>query len=335
MIQERVRWGLLGTARINQKLMPAIRKTERSELAAVASRSQDRAERYASERGIPLAYGTYADLLADSQVDAVYIPLPNSLHVEWSIKAAQAGKHVLCEKPMALTPEDVDRMRDAARANGVVLQEAFMYRFHPQTHHVQELVNQGAIGDVRTVRASFTFTLARPEDVRFDPELGGGALWDVGCYPVSFTRAVLDADPVEVFGWQVLSASGVDLTFTGEMRFASGTLAQLNCSFQAAPRWEVELMGSEGMIRMDSPWCHVRRTGHIHLYEGDGGDSLTYEHKETLTFDGDAYLYEIDSMTSSILDGSEPTISLADSRGNVATLVALYESARQGIPITL
>ena len=190
----KLRWGLLSTARINRALIPPLRASPRNELAAVASRGRERAEAYAREWSIPRAFGSYEDMLADPGIDVIYNPLPNRLHAEWTIKAAQAGKHVLCEKPLAMTVEEVDAMAAAAQQAGVVVAEAFMYRHHPQTLKVKEMVERGEIGDLRLVRGSFTFNLTHPGDVRLDPALGGGSLRDVGCYPISYARYVIGAD---------------------------------------------------------------------------------------------------------------------------------------------
>lgn len=331
-----VRWGLLSTARINERLIPAIRAAGRSELVGVASRDRAKAISYAEKWGISRAFGSYEAMLADPEIDAVYISLPNGYHCEWSVKAADAGKHVLCEKPLALTVEEVDRMADAARRNGVVLQEAAMYRYHPQTHKVKELVSQGAIGEVRVIQGIFSFTLFNRPDVRLDPEIGGGSLWDIGSYPVSFARTMLGANPVEVFAWQVTGDEGVDMTFTGQMRFAGGAVAQFMSSFQAVPRWQVEILGSNGRITLDQPYTNVvDEPGHVTVLRGSSathttfGDSTAHLIHEELTLQGNAYQYEIEAMAASILDGAPPTISLADSRNNVATLLALYQSARE------
>ena len=191
---KKLRWGLLSTARINRAVIPPIRSSLRSELKAVASRDVVKAKEYARGWHIPHAYGSYEELLADENIDVIYNPLPNHLHAEWSIRAAEAGKHVLCEKPLALLVEEVDRMIAAARANNVVITEAFMYKHHPQTLKVLELSRQGAIGELLLIKGAFTFNLDRPDDVRWIPEWGGGSIWDVGCY-----RSVLRAS------WQMPS----------------------------------------------------------------------------------------------------------------------------------
>lgn len=328
-----LRWGLICTATINKALIPAIGASERCKLAAVASRDLGRARAYAREWDIPRAHGSYQALLEDPDVDIIYNALPNALHCEWTVKAADAGKHVLCEKPLALSVAEVERIIQAARRNRVVILEALMYRYHPQTLKVQELVRAGAIGDLRLVRAVFSFPLEPPEGeglpMMLDPELGGGSLWDVGCYPVSFAQALAGGDPLEVFGWQVSGHTGVDLTFAGQMRFANGVLAQFDSSFQAPLRWQAEVVGSQGSLRLGEPWRHQpQKPATIHLRRGDQEETLAVE-------DVNAYLCEVEAMADAILEGVQPLYSLSKSRGNVATICALLESARQGKPILL
>jgi len=335
MADRRARWGILGTARINERLIPAIRESERSELVAVASRSQSKANDFAKKWQIPRAHWSYESLLADPDVDVVYISLPNGFHAEWSVKCADAGKHVLCEKPLALNVDEVEQMAEAAKRNKVVIQEAAMYRYHPQTRQVQELIASGAIGEIRMIQSLFTFTLRNPGDVRLDLEIGGGSLWDLGSYPVSFTRLVMKTNPVEVAAWQIASEQGVDLTLMGQMRFDNGALAQFGCSFQSVPHWEMNIVGSRGRINLDIPWMQRTEPAHVRLYQekaqgaatfGDSGVHLM----DTFTSEGrSAYYHEVESMAACILDGAPPVISLDDSRGNVATLVALYASARE------
>ena len=190
-----LQWGLLPTARINQALIPPLRASQRNQLAAVASRTQQSADKYAREQKIPRAHGSYEALLTDPEIDVIYNSLPNHLHAEWTIKAVEAGKHVLCEKPLALSVEEVDAIQEAARKHGRVVAEAFMYRHHPQTLKVQELVKNGSIGDLKLVRGSFSYVLSRDGDVRLDPGMGGGSIWDVGCYPISYARSVIGEEP--------------------------------------------------------------------------------------------------------------------------------------------
>ncbi|MBI3864725.1 MAG: Gfo/Idh/MocA family oxidoreductase [Planctomycetia bacterium] len=340
-----VRWGLLSTARINERLIPAMRSAPRSELLAVASQGgRDKADRYAATWNIPRACGSYEELLADREIDAVYISLPNSLHREWTIAAARAGKHVLCEKPLATTVAEVDEMAEAARRHGVVLQEAVMMRFHPQTRELQQRLAAGAIGDIRLVRGVFSFNLDRPGDIRLDAALGGGSIWDLGSYPVSFMRTMLRAEPVEVHGWHALGALGADLSFAGHLRFASGAMTQFFSSFQAAPFAQVDILGSKGQAIVDVPYLNkvgistqvrIWRTGASRA-AGTFSDSPANIEEELLTFDNvNAYQNEVDSMVASILNGAEPVVPLSESRGNVATLAALCASAQTGAAVRL
>ena len=324
---KKLRWGLLSTARINRAVIPPIRASLQSELKAVASRDVVRAKDYAREWHIPHAYGSYEELLADKNIDAIYNPLPNHLHAEWSIRAAEAGKHVLCEKPLALSLDEVDQIMAAAKKHNVVITEAFMYKHHPQTLKVLELIEQEAIGDLLLIKGAFTFNLDRPDDVRWVPEWGGGSIWDVGCYPISFSRLVADAEPVEVFGWQVTGSTGIDVVFSGQMRFAGGLLAQFDCGFRAPYRTAMEIVGTKGSMELGSPfkpaggeWIKIKR--------GDSVDKVRAPEYEL-------YRGEIDDMEQAVLGSQAPRISLENSRGNVATILALLESAQTGRPVRL
>jgi xylose dehydrogenase (NAD/NADP) len=324
---KKLRWGLLSTARINRAVIPPIRASLQSELKAVASRDVVKAKDYAREWQIPHAYGSYEELLADENIDAIYNPLPNHLHAEWSIRAAEAGKHVLCEKPLALSLDEIDQMMAAAKQHNVIITEAFMYKHHPQTLKVLELIKQDAIGDLLLIKGAFTFNLDRPDDVRWVPEWGGGSIWDVGCYPISFARLVANADPVEVFGWQVSGSTGIDVVFSGQLRFTSGLLAQFDCGFRAPFRTAIEIVGTKGAIELKSPfkpaggeWIKIKR--------GDSVDKLRSPEYEL-------YRGEIEDMEHAALDRDAPRISLENSRGNVATILALLESARTGQVVRL
>jgi xylose dehydrogenase (NAD/NADP) len=321
-----LRWGLLGTARINRSLIPPLRASRRNRLLAVASRTAERAQTYAREWEIPRVHPDYEALLADPEVDVVYIPLPNALHAEWTVRAAKAGKHVLCEKPLVLSVEEMARVEKAAREAGVVVTEAFMYRHHPQTERIRALVGEGAVGQLALVRGCFTFDLTRPQDVRLDPELGGGSLWDVGCYPVSLARFVIGAEPVEVFGGQRSGPTGVDELFAGQMRFPGEVLAQFDCGFRAPFRAEMEFVGTEGVLHVPSPF----RPG------ADASVLLTRRNGETETIPtggGDRYALEVEDIADAVLDGKAPRVSLGESRGNMIAIVALLRSAREGRPV--
>ena len=324
----KLRWGLLSTARINEALLPPLRASARNKLTAVASRDLERAKAYATERDIPQVFGSYEAMLADPNVDVIYNPLPNSLHMEWTIKAAQAGKHVLCEKPLALTVEEVDAITAAAQQAGVVVMEAFMYRHHPQTLKVKELIDGGAIGKLQLIRGSFTFDISDENDVRLNSSLGGGSIWDIGCYPISYTRLIAGAEPVEVFGWQKTGAgSGVDESFFGQLHFSNDVYAQFDCGFRTPQRTHLELVGDKGSITIKVPFT-PKLDEEIIVTNGD--------EKRVITTPGeDLYLGEVENMADAILHGHAPRMSLADSRSNVAAIRALLRSAQEGKPITM
>lgn len=325
-----LRWGLLSTARINQALFEPLRISKRNRLAAVASRSQEKADAYARQHRIPKAYGSYEALLADPEIDVVYNPLPNHLHAEWTIRAVEAGKHVLCEKPLALSLDEVDAITAAARRHKRVVAEAFMYRTHPQTLEVQRLVQSGELGAVRLVRGSFTFTLDNPGDYRLDPAMGGGALWDVGCYPLSYSRAVLGAEPLEVFGWQVQGETGIDRAFVAQMRFPGGVHAQFDCSFDLPYHVFMEIVGSEATLIVRTPFCPGLNEK-LYLVS----EQRKKKTQVILVKGLPPYLSEVEDMADAVLEGKPPLVSLADSRANTAAILALFESARTGKAVRL
>jgi len=319
---DRIRWGLLGTARINRSLIPRLHELPRHQLVAVASRDLGRARAYAAEWGIGRAHGTYDDLLADTEIDAIYLPLPNALHAPWAMAAARAGKHVLCEKPLCLSLAEFVAMAEAARAAGTVLAEAFMYRHHAQTDRVKALVDNGAVGEVRLVRGGFSFALSRDADVRFDPALGGGSLWDVGCYPVSYARYVLGEEPLEALAMEETGPTGIDLALAGQLRFPRRRLAQFDSGFRAHFRAFIEIVGTDGVLTVPNPYKPAVRE-HVLLRHGD--------ELRTIDIDGaPTYAGELEDMADAILLGRPPRISLDESRGNLAALLALAASARSG-----
>lgn len=315
-------WGLLSTAKINQALIKPLRASKRTRLLGAASRSQATADAYAREWKIPRAYGSYEAMLADPEIDVVYNSLPNHLHAEWSIKAMRAGKHVLCEKPIALSLTEMDEMIAVSHETGRVLAEAFMYRHHPQTLRVKEVVESGLLGKVQLVKGSFTFTLTREGNYRSNTEMGGGSLWDVGCYPVSFARMIIGEEPLEVFGWQVTGPTGIDDSFFGDLRFRDGVHVQFDCGFRSPTRTMIEIVGSEGTIQIPSPFKPGLNT---EMYITRAGKKETRKDKGQ-----ELYLGEVEDMCAAILDGKSPRISLSDSRGNIATILGLLESAQKG-----
>jgi D-xylose 1-dehydrogenase (NADP+, D-xylono-1,5-lactone-forming) len=312
-----VRWAILSTARINRLVLAGARKSDRVDVVAVASRDQPRAEAYAREQGIDRAYGTYEALLADPEVEAVYIPLPNSMHVEWSIRALEAGKHVLCEKPLTRRVADVERAFEVSERTGRLLMEAFMYRHNPQTHRLVALVAEGAIGSLQLVRAAFSFTVDNPSNIRMLAELDGGALMDVGCYCVHSSR-LLAGEPEDVHGEQVLGPGGVDVRFAGTMRFKDDVLGQFHCGLDLPVRDELDVVGSEGSLFLDDPFhCRTpvierRRDGETERIELELADS---------------YQLELENFSDAIRGEAELLLGRADAVGQARTIEALYRSA--------
>ena len=327
MNNKTLNWGLLSTARINRALIPPLQVSRRNHLLAVGSRTQDSADVYAREKKIERAHGSYEALLADPDIDVIYNPLPNHLHAEWTIKAVEAGKHVLCEKPIALNVDEVDAIKLAAKKHGRVVAEAFMYRHHPQTLKVQEMVRGGSLGTLKLIRGSFGFHLQNDKDIRLVPEMGGGSIWDVGCYPISYARTIVGESPFEVFGTQVTGTTGVDLTFAGQMKFANDVIAQIDCSFDIPIYWGVEILGSEASLRIPSPF-KPQVNEKLYLTRDDKTEEITVIGQEL-------YIGEVEDMADAILDGKDTLVSLNDSRENVAVISAFLESAHLGKPVSV
>jgi len=312
-----VKLGILSTARINRAILTGARLSDRVEVVAVASRDAARAEAYAREHEIERAHGSYEALLEDPGVDAVYISLPNSFHVPWSIRALEAGKHVLCEKPLDRRPAEVERAFGAADRAGRILMEAFMYRHHPQTKRLAELVREGAIGELRLVRSSFSFPLYDETNVRLRPELDGGSLMDVGCYCVSGSRLVA-GEPLTVSAHQVVGPTGVDVRFAATMSFPGGALAHFDCGLDLANRGELEAVGSEGTIVVRDPWLireaalELRRGGDLELVEIENPNR---------------YQLELENLAGAIRGEEEPLLGRDDALGQARAIEALYEAA--------
>jgi len=325
-----VRWGLLSTANINKVLIPPIRASKRGQLVAVASRSQATADAYAKKWEIPQAFGSYEAMLDSDKVDAVYLSLPNHLHAEWSIRALQAGKHVLCEKPFAISLAEVDAMIAASRAAGRALAEAFMYRHHPQTKLAGEWVRSGRLGELCVVRGVFNFGLPEARrkpgalDVRLVPEFGGGCLWDIGVYPVSFAQFIMGRPPEAVAGFQWVGETGVDETFSAQMQYSGHRLAQASSAFRSPFHIHIEIIGTQGRLVLTKPFVGLDQGRKMTFFPASG------EPEELKVPKKELYLGEVEDMHAAILDGAMPYISLEESRNHVRTILALYESARTG-----
>jgi predicted dehydrogenase len=324
-----VRWGLLSTARINERTIAAARESERAEVVAVAGRDLERTRTYARRHGIERAHGSYEQLLEDGEVDAVYVSLPNSLHVEWTVRALEAGKHVLCEKPFTRSAADADAAFDAADANGVLLMEAFMYRHHPQTRAFSELVEGGAVGEPRLVRAVLAFNAVRifgdAPNIRFDAGLDGGALMDLGAYCISSARSV-GGEPERAYGVQSTDPSEVDLAFAGTLEFDGGLLATFECGFQVETRSGLEVLGTEGRLLVEEPW-RIENTG-IDLWTREGSKRIDCEA-------ADPYLLQLENFSAAIVGDDEPLLGRADAVGQARALEALRASARTGAPVAV
>ena len=265
--------------------------------------------------------------MEDPDIDVVYIPLPNQLHAEWTIKALEAGKHVLCEKPLALTVAEVDAMAAASKNADKLLVEAFMYRFHNRTLKIKEMVQSGDIGKLHHVKGAFTFPLNRPKDVRWDPALGGGSLWDVGCYPLSFSRYIIGREPEKVFANQFVGDSGIDESFTAQMHFAGGITAQFDSGFRSQFRMHMEITGSKASIEVPMAFKPEQRS-YILLKRGNN--------TEHIAVDGNhLYVDEVEHVAAVVLDGSPSLLPLEDSKNNIRAIKALYESAQTGNVVEL
>jgi xylose dehydrogenase (NAD/NADP) len=334
IMSDTIRWGLLSTANINNALIGPIQNSPRSELYGVASRDGAKAKTYAQEKGIAHAYGSYEELLADPAIDAVYISLPNSLHCEWTVKAAEAGKHILCEKPIAVTLEEFDTMAAAAAANKVTLFEAFMYLHHPQTIQAQQIILDGKLGAVQSIQTWFHFYLPpeRATNIRLNASLSGGSLWDVGVYPNSLAITMSNRGaPTAVWASQIVGETGVDVAMRGQLHFGGDVVGQISSSFRTPFREGAFVVGDAGILQIPEPWKPglSGRDSVMTITNRDGKvESIT-------TPAIDPYICEVQAMEACILDGAVPVISLEQSRIFLRSALALYESAASGEVVKL
>jgi predicted dehydrogenase len=308
-----VKWGIVSTADINRKVIPGAHASKKVDLVAVASRNQARADAYARDWEIPRAYGSYEALLADPEIEAVYISLPNTLHVEWSIKALEAGKHVLCEKPMDRSPEQVAKAFDTAERTGRHLMEAFMWRHNPQTKQLKALVEDGAIGELRLIRSAFSYSLYDTDNIRLKTDVDGGALMDVGCYCVSGSR-LLGGEPVEAHGNSWIGPTGTDWVTAGVLRFPNNVLATFDCGTALTNRDELEAIGSEGSLFLDDPW-HCNNPV-IELRRGDSVERIELQYQ-------DSYRLELENLSDAIRGEGEALLGREDAIGQATTIQEL------------
>ncbi len=320
-------WGILSTARIGlRRVIPALKDTDPAAVLAIASRDLARAREVAAQLGIPRAYGSYEALLADRDVNAVYNPLPNSLHHPWTVKAAQAGKHVLCEKPLGMNATEAAEIVEACQRAGVLLQEAFMYRFHPQIAETQRLVREGAVGDLRLVRSAFTFTVSSPENIRLNAALGGGGLMDVGCYCINISR-LLAGEPTRVWGTGREEA-GVDVFLAGTLEFADHTMTQFDCGLRAPMRQFCEVVGTEGHLTLTRPFLPGETPVRVLLRQG--------EREEHIEIPGvNHYRLMVNAFEDCVRTGAPPRYPASDAVNNMRVIDALRRSARTGESVAL
>ena len=321
-----VSWGVLSTARINDLVLAGARKSDRVRFVAVGSRDRARAEAYARANGLERAYGSYQELVDDPELQAVYISLPNDAHVEWSIRALRAGKHVLCEKPLTRRPEEAVEAFDVSEREGRLLMEAFMWLHNPQIRRLEELLAEGAIGAPRLIRAVHTFVADDPRDIRLLTELDGGSLMDVGCYCVHAARR-LAGEPEQVYGEAVRNDAGVDVRFAGTMRFAGGVLAQFSSGLDIPEIHGLEVVGETGSLALDDPW-HGWTAPRIELRRADGAEELRFEPV-------DPYQLELENLSDAILGEADLLLGRDDAVAQATALAALFASAERREPVEL
>jgi xylose dehydrogenase (NAD/NADP) len=316
-----LRWGILSTANITKKLLGS---GHDQQFVAVGSRDLARAQAFASEHGLSRAHGSYEELLADPEVDAIYNPLPNALHVEWSIRALEAGKHVLCEKPMSRHPEDVERAFDVAEREGRVLEEAFMWRHHPQLQRARELIAAGDVGELRVIRAAFAFNAGNPDDIRLQADLEGGGLMDVGCYCVSGCRALASAEPIRGYAEYIPGGNGgVDVALAATLRFPGDVVAHFDCGLSYVGGGQLEALGSEGSIFLADPW-HGREA----IIEVRRGSSV----ERIETGPANSYALELADFEAAVRGQRPPLLNRADAVAQARTIAALYSSTERNTP---
>jgi D-xylose 1-dehydrogenase (NADP+, D-xylono-1,5-lactone-forming) len=320
-----VKWGIISTADINRRVIPGAKASPKVDLVGVASRDQARADEYARTWEIERAYGSYEALLADPDIEAVYISLPNTLHCEWSIRALEAGKHVLCEKPLSRHVGEVAAAFDAAERTGRLLMEAFMYRHNPQTKRLTQLVGEGAIGELRLIRSAFSYGLYDEANIRLQTDLEGGALMDVGCYNVSGSR-LLGGEPTTVYGEAWFGPSGTDWVFAGTLRFPGNVIASFDCGTAMTERDELEAIGTDGSLFLDDPWHCIAPV--IEVRRSDGVERIELDRT-------DSYRLELENLSDAIRGEAELLLGREDAIGQARALEALQESATTGARIAI
>ena len=333
MARHIVRYGLLSTAQIGLNAhLPASRESKTSEIVSISSRTIEKARQIAQNHNIDRWYGSYTEQLMDPGIDAIINSLPNSMHCEWTVRAAEAGKHVLCEKPLAVSAEECQRMIDAANANNVVLVEAFTHRWNPHMRKARQLVSEGVIGEIQTVDSALCFNVIDPDgNIRFSEALAGGALWDAGSYAVYAVRFVMSAEPTHVIGYSHDSGNwGVDTTFSGTMKFNNGAIGNITTNMQQPFRCFITIHGSAGQIEIPNMFDD---SGPIVIKRGDG---RTSRDEQVIAVPApNRFVVQLDEFTQCVLTGEKPEFPAEDGLANTTVLEALYESANSGASISL
>jgi predicted dehydrogenase len=323
-----VRWGILSTADIGMsKVTPAILAASNSDVVAIASREAGRASAAAAELGIQDAYGTYEELLAADDVDAVYIPLPNDMHAEWVFKAAAAGKHILCEKPLAISQEEASEMVSACETAGVKLQEAFMYRHHPSWVEAVRLVRSGAIGELQAVQSWFSYSNDDPTNIRNRVENGGGAIMDIGCYNINLSRLLFDAEPISTCSVVHRDpAMGIDTLTSAVLEFPGGRQSSFTCSIRSEEYQRVHIFGATGRIDIEIPF-NIPPDRETRIYLSSGGNPPVEPATETIVFPvADQYTIQAELFADAILNNSDVAVDPLDAVANMAVIEEILQS---------
>ncbi len=311
-----IRWGILSTANIGKnRVIPAIQVSSNGRVTAVASRSPEKARAFADELGIPTAFGSYEELIASPDVDAIYIPVPNSEHAMWAIRCAEAGKPTLCEKPLARNAAEAQRMVDVFARRGVLFAEAFMYRFHPQTQRVKQMIDEGAVGDLRSMTASFTFPIRREDDIRLSKPLAGGSLMDVGCYCINVMRFLLGGEPFEAHALsRVGTESGVDESLTGILAFPGGVLGHFDSGLRSSFNHTYEVRGSRGRIVVEQGFVMPKDSDTVIRWWHDD------QYEEVNIPAANSYTLMAEDFAAALEDGHAPRFAPQDAVANMRTI---------------
>lgn len=328
---QKVKWGILSTAKIGrEKVIPAMQKGALCDITAIASRNITTAKEEANKLNIPQAYGSYEELLNDTEIDAIYIPLPNHMHVEWAIKCLEANKHVLCEKPIGLTSAEAQQLvEEAGKYPHLKVMEAFMYRFHPQWQHAKKLVDEGTIGELKTIQSFFSYYNADPNNIRNKKEAGGGGMMDIGCYCISLSRFLFHKEPQRVFGTvEVDSQLQTDRIASGILDFTNGT-STFTCSTQLMPYQRVNILGTEGRIEIEIPFnAPPDKETVIWHHSKSGPGKIVFNPVDQYTLQGDVF-------SKCILDDTPVPFAIEDAVNNMKVIEAIFQSSKEGRWITL